>query len=247
MRVDGAVTYDVSAGPRRQLRRHDRRRLEGLLHLRPSSSPPTTPTPASTSTCGARRPTRSPWSRTATTAPATATAARAASTPARQLSTSAASSPTPQLFYCQLDRAASAATASPTTSIASESGDIYFFSPEQLDGSRGIPNQENLYVYRNGAGPVRHHPHHRVRSASNADTAIGDGCSDTPIARMQVSPDGSHMAFVTASQVTQYDNAGHLEMYTYEPVDRRRSSASPASRAARRRPPTSRPARTASS
>ena len=35
-------------------------------------------------------------------------------------------------------------------SIASENGDIYFFSPEQLDGSRGIPNQENLYDYRNG-------------------------------------------------------------------------------------------------
>ena len=34
---------------------------------------------------------------------------------------------------------------------------------------------------------------------------------------MQVSPDDSHMAFVTASPVTHYDNAGHLEMYTYEP------------------------------
>ena len=37
---------------------------------------------------------------------------------------------------------------------------------------------------------------------------------------MQVSPDDSHMAFVTASQVTQYDNAGHLEMYSYEPSTR---------------------------
>ena len=34
---------------------------------------------------------------------------------------------------------------------------------------------------------------------------------------MQVSPDDSHMAFVTASPVTQYDNAGHLEMYTLRP------------------------------
>ena len=45
-----------------------------------------------------------------------------------------------------------------------------------------------------------------------------DACSNTPIARMQVSPDDSHMAFVTASPVTQYDNAGHLEMYTFEPA-----------------------------
>ncbi len=36
-------------------------------------------------------------------------------------------------------------------SIAADSGDIYFLSPEQLDGTRGIPNQENLYVFRNGA------------------------------------------------------------------------------------------------
>ena len=35
-------------------------------------------------------------------------------------------------------------------SIASQSGDIYFFSPEQLDGSRGIPNKENLYVFHDG-------------------------------------------------------------------------------------------------
>ena len=37
MRVDDAVTYDVSAGTRRHLRRHDLRRIEGLLHLRRTS------------------------------------------------------------------------------------------------------------------------------------------------------------------------------------------------------------------
>jgi hypothetical protein len=38
---------------------------------------------------------------------------------------------------------------------------------------------------------------------------------------MQVTPDDSHMAFVTASPVTQYDNAGHSEMYTYDPSTER--------------------------
>jgi hypothetical protein len=35
---------------------------------------------------------------------------------------------------------------------------------------------------------------------------------------MQVSADGNHMAFVTTDQVaqSQYDNAGHAEMYTYD-------------------------------
>ena len=34
---------------------------------------------------------------------------------------------------------------------------------------------------------------------------------------MQVTPEDSHMAFVTASRLTSYDNAGHLEMYSYTP------------------------------
>jgi hypothetical protein len=38
---------------------------------------------------------------------------------------------------------------------------------------------------------------------------------------MQVAPDGGHMAFVTAHQVTGYDNAGNDLMYTYEPADDR--------------------------
>jgi len=29
------------------------------------------------------------------------------------------------------------------------------------------------------------------------------------------------MAFVTSDQMTQYDNAGHTEMYTYEPATRK--------------------------
>jgi hypothetical protein len=116
-------------------------------------------------------------------------------------------------------------------SIASQSGDIYFFSPEELDGSRGIPNQENLYVFHDGA--VQYVATFTTGSYPAAANGTGgfcvkspvpgvtdEACSDTPIARMQVSPDGSHMAFLTASPVTQYDNAGHLEMYLYDPSTR---------------------------
>ena len=35
---------------------------------------------------------------------------------------------------------------------------------------------------------------------------------------MQISPDGSHMAFITASKVTAYDNAGFAAMYSYDPA-----------------------------
>ena len=96
--------------------------------------------------------------------------------------------------------------------IAANSGDIYFFSPEQLDGTRGIPNQQNMYVYRNGqvqyvttfTGPPQ-----------CFETQQLENC--TRLLRIQVSPDGSHMAFVTRSQITEYNNEGFTEMYTYEP------------------------------
>ena len=44
------------------------------------------------------------------------------------------------LAYCRLTGGVGGNCRS-DTAIASENGDIYFFSPEQLDGSRGIPNQ----------------------------------------------------------------------------------------------------------
>ncbi len=101
--------------------------------------------------------------------------------------------------------------------IASQSGEIYFSSLEQLDGTHGLPNQENLYVYRNGrvqwvttlTGPP-HCVHRPYYSFENYCPRI---------MRMEVSPDGSHMAFITGNQVaqSQYDSDGHLEMYTYEP------------------------------
>ncbi len=101
-------------------------------------------------------------------------------------------------------------------------GDIYFFSPELLDGSRGIPNRENLYVYRNGKAQyvttITTGPYcYKSPIPGYTDSA----CSDTPVARMEVTPTDSHMAFLTASPVTQYENDGHLEMYTYDPAARR--------------------------
>jgi hypothetical protein len=102
--------------------------------------------------------------------------------------------------------------------IAAKSGDIYFFSPEQLVGTRGIADQENVYVFRNGAVQyVTTLDPEAFFCTATAASGIGERCSETPIARMQVSPDGRFMAFLTSSPVTLYDNAGHAEMYLYEP------------------------------
>ncbi|HEY1354789.1 MAG TPA: fibronectin type III domain-containing protein [Solirubrobacterales bacterium] len=85
--------------------------------------------------------------------------------------------------------------------IASQSGDVYFYSPEQLDPNNpGVFNEKNLYVYRHGA----------VKYVATLD-------AKTSIDRIQISPDGSHVAFLTAARLTGYDNQGWREMYVYNP------------------------------
>jgi hypothetical protein len=97
-------------------------------------------------------------------------------------------------------------------SIAAESGEIYFYSPEQLDATKGVPNRENLYVYRGGKP--------QFVASLNPTPTTGENESG-PAKRIQVSPDGSHMAFISSSRLTGYDNAGYEEMYSYDPVERK--------------------------
>ncbi len=101
------------------------------------------------------------------------------------------------------------------SAFATESGEVYFYSPEQLEGGNGVAGEENLYVYRDG----------RVQFVTSLPPGTGcnpnpeaGGCSNGPLVRMQVTPDGSHMAFVTADQITSYRNDGFQEMYTYTPA-----------------------------
>lgn len=89
------------------------------------------------------------------------------------------------------------------TVMASEAGDLYFYSPEQLDGSRGVFGGRNLYVYRGGGV-------HFV-------ALLGAG---TPSERMNVAPNGGHMALITKSQLTSYNSNGRSEMYLYDAAAR---------------------------
>ncbi len=96
--------------------------------------------------------------------------------------------------------------------IASENGDIYFYSPQQLDGGKGFVGKQNLYNYRNG----------RVQYVTTFNSGPfctrTTNCSQGPMVRIQVSPADTHMAFLTASKITSYENAGFLEMYSYDPA-----------------------------
>jgi hypothetical protein len=83
--------------------------------------------------------------------------------------------------------------------FAEDSGDIYFYSPENLDPNHpGVRNERNLYVYRNGAPRLV--------------TTMDQG---TQVTRMQISPDGSHAALRTSSDLTSYDTHGFQEIYSY--------------------------------
>lgn len=99
-------------------------------------------------------------------------------------------------------------TAASDNAIAAETGEIYFYSPEQLEGSKGVPDQENLYVYREGRPQF---------VATLSPITLPEGHTG-PISRIQVAPNGEHAAFLTGSRLTSYQNNAFEEMYTYEPA-----------------------------
>ncbi len=84
--------------------------------------------------------------------------------------------------------------------LANESGDVYFYSPEDLaPGIVGGDNERNLYLYRNG----------HIQFVATMDPG-------TQIERSTIAPDGRFAAFVTKSRLTAYDPAGHREAYVYD-------------------------------
>jgi hypothetical protein len=83
--------------------------------------------------------------------------------------------------------------------LANQTGDVYFYSPEDLvEGQVGGENERNLYLYRNG--------HLQLVSALDPGTQIE---------RITVSTDGSHAAFLTKSSMTAYNSEKQPEVYAY--------------------------------
>jgi hypothetical protein len=80
-------------------------------------------------------------------------------------------------------------SATTDNSVAEDSGDVYFYSPEQFVANQGAPGKRNLFVSRHGQ--IQY---------------VATFADDNPATRIQVTPSGSHAAFITASQVTSYDN-----------------------------------------
>ncbi len=81
--------------------------------------------------------------------------------------------------------------------FSSETGAVFFFSPESLAGS-APRNGKNLYVANEGEI-------HYVTTVGGAQT----------IDRIQISPDGAQAGFLTRARITGYENEGFEEMYSY--------------------------------
>ena len=102
-------------------------------------------------------------------------------------------------------------------SAIAANGDIYFYSPEQLDGAKGVSGQENLYDYRSGSPRYVATLKPEDRCTSTAVLGKATVCTPESVLRIEVNREDTHMALVTASQLTSSETVGHLEMYTYTP------------------------------
>ncbi len=125
--------------------------------------------------------------------------------------------------------------------VAADSGDVYFYSPDQLEAGRGAPSQINLYVFRQGqiqhVATLQDDPYciegaefgQRPGKCSDGTALGGDfgvgarhcavsvkQCLNGSVGRLQVTPNGRFAAFITTTQLTTYDNHGFAEMYRYD-------------------------------
>jgi len=101
--------------------------------------------------------------------------------------------------------------------VASGDGTIYFFSPELLDGSsKGTAGQPNLYVARPGSTPSY------VTTLETDNPAVIDAVQAAGSRRtgdFQVNPSGNDAVFTTKLPLkSDYNNAGHTEIYRYDAV-----------------------------
>jgi hypothetical protein len=88
---------------------------------------------------------------------------------------------------------------------------VYFISPEKLDGTRGIDGARNLYLSEDGD----------VRFVATLDPSdpVADGAPSQRHVRF--TPDQAKLIFESRAALTGYDNAGHTEIYVYDPAARR--------------------------
>ena len=107
--------------------------------------------------------------------------------------------------------------------VASGSGDIYFLSPELLDGAAGTLDQPNLYVAAAGGEPAfvaTLEPDNPLVRNSVADAAIRH------TADFQVTPSGDDAVFTSSLALGSVEATGSPEVFRYHRSPRRIDCAS---------------------
>jgi len=124
--------------------------------------------------------------------------------------------------------------------VSADGSHVYFVSPQQLDGSNGTDGQPNLYVWSESAPRyiATVLPSDEVRTSgtdarespefapaltnwtgwvANAFIDVGTPAPGADSSRS--TPDGQVLIFESKGQLTDYDNAGHTEIYRYNDAD----------------------------
>ncbi len=96
--------------------------------------------------------------------------------------------------------------------VASASGDVYFLSPETLDG-QGTAGAPNLFVHTPGAEPQF------VATLEPDNPAVRDARENNELVTygdFQVTPSGEDAVFTSNLSLTGYTNLGHSEIYRFD-------------------------------
>jgi len=110
--------------------------------------------------------------------------------------------------------------------VAAESGSIFFLSPEKLTSCgcfeplhEPTQNQPNLYFSASSSSTPQF-----IATLSPNDSAVLDAVKEAETRRtadFQVTSSGEFAAFTTTLPLSEYDNAGHSEVYRDEPSNER--------------------------
>ncbi len=176
--------------------------------------------------------------------------------------------PEGEIFTCQVRAGACAgpgAAAGPTVigageesilvNVSADGSHIYFVSPKQLDGGKGIAGAQNLFVWDAGSESTHFiatvtdrdltgHPGHTCSTCPTDGLGLWTFGPANPLKWTQGGPgtdpsrtseDGTVLLFESRAHLTPYDNAGFAEVYRYDTTSEKLSclSCNPSGEAAR--------------
>ena len=87
-----------------------------------------------------------------------------------------------------------------------DGSEVYFTSPERLDGSKGVAGSPNLYLHKGGQTIY-------VTTLAPDDHILAIAEQGH---RFRLTPDQSTLLFEAGSRITAYDSVGHNEIYAYD-------------------------------